>query len=146
MSIKVSSILARKGSEVHTIGPDVTIEQVARLLADARIGATIVVEGEDIVGVCSERDIVSAVARDGVAALTASVRTIMSAAVITCSSATGTDELMSIMTERRVRHLPVVDDGKLAGIVSIGDIVKSRLGELADERAQLAAYVSGATY
>ena len=100
--------------------------------------------GRAIEGIISERDVVRAAASGGSAALDRSVGSVMSTDVVTCATGDGVDRLMSLMTERRIRHLPVVDDnGHLAGIVSIGDVVKARLNELEDENRALADYISG---
>ena len=115
------------------------------MLSRRRIGALVVSgDGRAINGIISERDIVRQVASGGLAALTASVGSAMSTDVITCSAGDGVDRLMELMTDQRIRHLPVVDDaGHLAGIVSIGDVVKARLAELELENRALADYISG---
>lgn len=147
MASKVQRILVGKGTHVETVAPTTSTEQIARRLASLAIGAVVVVDGEDILGVCSERDIITALAAHGPEVLAREVRQVMSREVVTCVADTATDEVMGLMTERRVRHVPVIDaQGRLVGIVSIGDVVKSRLDELAEERAHLEAYVTGATY
>ena len=101
-------------------------------------------DGRKIEGIISERDIVRAAATSGPNALDGSVGSVMSTDVVTCSAGDGVDRLMSLMTERRIRHLPVVDErGHLAGIVSIGDVVKARLSELEQENHALAEYITG---
>ena len=114
-------------------------------LAERRIGALVVSgDGRAIEGIISERDIVRATAGGGTSALEGSVGSVMSTDVVTCSANDGVDRLMSLMTERRIRHLPVVNDnGHLSGIVSIGDVVKARLSELEEENHALAEYISG---
>lgn len=143
--MNVQSILGRKGSEVATIAQTATISEAVRCLGDRGIGALVVSgDGRAIEGIISERDIVRATASGGVGAFDASVGSVMSTDVVTCSAGDGVDQLMSLMTERRIRHLPVADDaGRLAGIISIGDVVKARLSALEHENQQLAQYISG---
>jgi CBS domain-containing protein len=141
--VNVQSILGRKGNDVATIAQTASLCDAVRVLGELRIGALVVSgDGRAIEGIVSERDIVRVAAAgtlDGV-----SVGAVMSTNVITCSAGDGVDRLMSLMTERRIRHLPVVDDhGHLAGIVSIGDVVKARLTELEHENRALADYISG---
>ena len=115
------------------------------MLGEHRVGALVVSgDGRAIEGIISERDIVRAAATGGAGALDASVGSIMSTDVVTCAAGDGVDQLMSLMTARRIRHLPVVDDhGQLTGIISIGDVVKARLTELEHENEQLTQYISG---
>ena len=143
--MNVQSIIGTKGIEVATIAQTANLGDVVRTLGEHRIGALVVSgDGRVIEGIISERDIVGAASRSGAAALEASVGSVMSTDVITCSLGDGVDRLMSLMTDRRIRHLPVVDDhGHLAGIVSIGDVVKARLTELEHENRALADYISG---
>ena len=143
--MNVQSIIGTKGIEVATIAQTANLGDVVRTLGEHRIGALVVSgDGRVIEGIISERDIVRAASRSGAAALEASVGSAMSTDVITCSLGDGVDRLMSLMTDRRIRHLPVVDDhGHLAGIVSIGDVVKARLTELEHENRALADYISG---
>jgi CBS domain-containing protein len=143
--MNVQSIIGTKGIEVATIAQTANLGDVVRTLGERRIGALVVSgDGRVIEGIISERDIVGAASRSGAAALEASVGSVMSTDVITCSLGDGVDRLMSLMTDRRIRHLPVVDDhGHLAGIVSIGDVVKARLTELEHENRALADYISG---
>ncbi len=145
MGTKVATIIEHKGREVVTIGPDLTLADAAELMAGRGIGA-IVVSGDDrtVEGVLSERDLVANLARAGSGTLELTVREAMTSDVATCTMATSTDELAALMTERRFRHVPVVDDeGLLVAIVSIGDVVRSRLDELSAETEQLQAYVAG---
>ena len=143
--MNVQSIIGTKGIEVATIAQTANLGDVVRTLGERRIGALVVSgDGRVIEGIISERDIVGAASRSGAAALEASVGSVMSTDVITCSLGDGVDRVMSLMTDRRIRHLPVVDDhGHLAGIVSIGDVVKARLTELEHENRALADYISG---
>ncbi len=143
--MNVQSILGAKGTDVATISPEASLHEAVRLLGTRRIGALVVSDdGRGIDGILSERDIVRASATGGAGALDAMVGSIMSSEVVTCACNDGVDQLMSLMTDRRIRHLPVADDqGHLAGIVSIGDVVKARLTQLEHENAALADYISG---
>jgi CBS domain-containing protein len=143
--VNVQSIVGSKGSTVATIEQVATLDDAIQRLAEHGIGALVVSgDGKAIEGIVSERDIVRAAARSGADSLGVTVGSVMSTNVITCALNDGVDRLMSLMTERRIRHLPVVDDhGRLIGIVSIGDVVKARLTELEDENAALNQYISG---
>ncbi len=143
--MNVQSIIGSKGTEVATIAQTATLHDAVRALGERRIGALVVSgDGRAIEGIVSERDIVRATARSGGEALDGRVGSIMSTDVVTCSVGDGVDRLMSLMTERRIRHLPVVDAaGHLAGIVSIGDVVKARLAELEQENQALSQYITG---
>ena len=143
--MNVQSILGSKGNAVETIAQTATLFDAARQLGDRKIGALVVSgDGRAIEGIVSERDIVRATSGGGAEALGHSVGSVMSTDVVTCSCGDGVDQLMSLMTDRRIRHLPVVDDhGHLAGIISIGDVVKARLTELEHENAALTQYISG---
>jgi CBS domain-containing protein len=147
MGVPVSAILERKGHAVVTVSAASTISEAARLMADERVGALVVTdERGGVEGILSERDVVQRVARHGAAALGEPVGSVMAQPVTTCSPTTGTTELATTMTEGRLRHLPVVEDGRLVGIVSIGDVVKSRLDELAIHTESLERYVTGTAY
>ncbi len=128
-----------------TIGPDRTLADAAELMAGRGIGAVVVSgDGRAVEGVLSERDLVARLAVEGARTLDLVVGEAMTSEVSTCTMATSTDELTVLMTERRFRHVPVVDDeGLLLAIVSIGDVVRSRLDELSAETQQLQAYVAG---
>jgi CBS domain-containing protein len=143
--MNVQSILGGKGVEVATIAQTATLTEAVGELGRRRIGALVVSgDGRAIEGIISERDIVRATAAGGADALGATVGSAMSNDVVTCCAGDGVDQLMSLMTERRIRHLPVVDDdGNLAGIVSIGDVVKARLTALEHENHALSRYISG---
>ena len=144
MSAPVSVILARKGVGCETIEPDATIGDLARRLSEFEIGALVVSDdGETVAGIITERDLVHALARAEAAALSERVETVMSRPVTTCTPTTSTDEVMAIMTERRVRHVPVVEGDRLVGIVSIGDVVKWRIDELQEDTDRLQDYVRG---
>ncbi len=140
----VAAILRSKGTRVATTRPDASLAEAARQLRAERIGALVVsIDGRQVDGIVSERDIVGAVATDGAAALDRPLREVMTAAVRTCTPDDALQDLMTVMTEHRVRHLPVIEGGVLAGIISIGDVVKRRLDELQRERDAMLDYVSG---
>ena len=143
--MNVQSIIGGKSPVVATITQTATLRQAIDQLTERRIGALVVSgDGRKIEGIISERDIVRAASTSGPTALDGSVGSVMSTDVVTCSAGDGVDRLMALMTERRIRHLPVVDDrGHLAGIVSIGDVVKARLSELEQENHALAEYITG---
>lgn len=140
--MRISEVLKRKGDDVATIRSDATVADLLDLLAARRIGA-VVVSDEDgrVDGIISERDLVMKLRVGTESFGTVHVRDFMSTDVATCTPEDDTETLARTMTERRVRHLPVLVDGRLAGIVSIGDIVKQRLDELQEERDQLVDYV-----
>lgn len=137
----VRDILRDKGAEVFTVAPDAPVSELVRELVARRIGAAVVADAGAVVGVVSERDILYAVAERGVDCLQALVRDLMTADVVTCTPDTSLDEVMASMTRRRIRHLPVLDGGALAGIVSIGDAVKGRLESVEREATQLREYI-----
>ncbi|PKQ09246.1 MAG: inosine-5-monophosphate dehydrogenase [Alphaproteobacteria bacterium HGW-Alphaproteobacteria-12] len=140
--MNVASILKAKGSDVSTIEPTVTLREVARLLSERRIGAVVVMQGRKVLGIVSERDIVKSVARIGETALGASARDVMTSRVVTCRLNDSVDELMDSMTTGRFRHLPVIEEGELVGIVSIGDVVKHRIAETVMETEALRLYIA----
>lgn len=143
--MRISQVLAGKSSpNVVTVRPDATVRELLALLARHNIGAVIVSEdGSSLDGIVSERDVVRRLNEDN-AVVDAPVSTIMTAEVRTASTDQNVVELLQMMTEHRFRHVPVVEGGKVTGIVSIGDIVKSRMSELEFERDQLDSYVHGA--
>lgn len=144
MAIRVSTIIGRKGSAVTTVSPTATVADAIGLLAQHGIGALVVSsDGRAVEGLVSERDIVRRLADGGASVLEARVSEVMTSEVITCTGDSTADELAALMTERRFRHVPVVEEGALVAIISIGDIVKSRMDELAFEAGQLQAYVGG---
>ena len=138
----VKAILSRKGNDVLTIDPNATLAAAIKLLADRRIGA-VVITGADrqVIGILSERDIVRAFAASGPAALDEQVGQVMTRKVMTCDDAETVSSLMERMTQGKFRHLPVVEHGRLAGIVSIGDVVKHRLEEMEKESSALREYI-----
>jgi len=141
----VSIILAAKGREVVTIEPGATLKSAVALLAERRIGAVPVLGADNrIVGILSERDIVRAVAEAGAAALEEPVSQSMTRKVSTCTESETIASLMERMTAGKFRHLPVVDQGRLVGIVSIGDVVKHRLQEMERDSAAMRDYIQTA--
>lgn len=139
---RVSDVLRGKGSEVSTISPDAPVSELLAMLAEHNIGAVVVVAGDAVVGIVSERDVVRGMYRESGGLLTSSVSDIMSSTVVTCGPDDEVASLEHTMTERRFRHVPVLSRDKLAGIVSIGDVVKFRISELEDERAHLHSYLA----
>jgi CBS domain-containing protein len=140
----ISEVLKSKGADVVTVSPTQTVRALVALLAERNVGAAVVSsDGTSIDGIVSERDVVRGLV-DGTELLDNPVSTIMTAEVRTASPTETVHDLMLLMTEHRVRHVPVVVDGRLRGIVSIGDLVKSRIGELEFQRDQLESYVSHA--
>jgi CBS domain-containing protein len=141
--MQVSVLLQRKGSEVVTVVPEMLVSAVAKKLAECRIGAVVVSgDGTSIDGVLSERDIVLAIADRGPSALREPASSIMTRSVFTCEPDTTVDQLMEMMTDKRVRHVPVLVSGSLAGIISIGDVVKDRISTLQSENDSLQSYIS----
>lgn len=139
----VAAILSGKGREVTTIARETSIGDAVRVLAEQRIGALVVAdEFRRILGIVSERDIVRALHRFGPEALASAVETIMTARVVTCAETDTINHVMERMTEGRFRHLPVVEDSRLAGIVSIGDVVKARIEQVEREAAEMRAYIA----
>ena len=142
--MNVETILRDKGDWVATIRPDATIAEAVDMLNRERIGALVVSDdGAEVAGVLSERDIVRALGRYGEDLLSRPVTEIMTPDVITCVPGDTVGELMSEMTNRRIRHLPVVAEGRLRGIVSIGDVVKNRLDEVEFEANSLRSFIAG---
>lgn len=140
--MNVSDLLRRKGAEVALIAPDATLADVASVLAVRHIGALVVSsDGTTIAGIISERDVVRHVAEHGEASLSTTVEAVMTTAVRTCERSDHLEDLMAVMTEHRIRHLPVETNGQLDGIVSIGDVVKYRVEALEAERRALTDYI-----
>ena len=143
--MNVESILARKGSQVASIVPGATLAEAVQMLREHGIGALVVsVDGRRVDGMLSERDVVRRLAIDGADALEMTAARAMSTPVVTCGLLDELPELMAIMTQRRVRHLPVVSHGRLIGLVSIGDVVKHRVEELETENRALFDYIAHA--
>jgi CBS domain-containing protein len=143
--MNVETILRSKGREVATIRPHETVGAAVNELVSRNIGALVVSEnGESVDGIISERDIVHALAARGTDLMSLKVGEVMTKPVVTCDPTDSVDRLMAEMTNRRIRHFPVVRDGRLCGIVSIGDVVKSRLDEVEYEARSLRSFIAGA--
>ncbi|HTI88201.1 MAG TPA: CBS domain-containing protein [Alphaproteobacteria bacterium] len=143
--MNVAALLRSKGNQVITIAPEASVAEVVRILADHRIGAVVVSrDGQRVDGILSERDIVNRLAKDHETLPTLRVRDIMTTRVSTCGLGDELADLMAVMTARRIRHIPVIEDGALCGIVSIGDVVKWRVEEIEREAEALRAYVAQA--
>lgn len=140
----VAAILNSKGPEVVTVRPDQTLESAAQRMTERRIGSALVMDGDEVAGILSERDIVRAVAQHGVAALGMPVGAAMTREVVFGAPGDTVDKVLALMTERRIRHLPVKDRGRLVGLVSIGDVVKKRIEDVEQEAEGLRAFVHGA--
>jgi CBS domain-containing protein len=141
--MRIADVIRRKGGEVATIGPEQTVEELLALLAEHKVGALVVsTDGSSVLGIVSERDVVRGLHRVGPSVLSAAVSEIMTVKVRTCAPEASVEDLMRVMTEHRFRHVPVLVEGGLAGIVSIGDVVKHRIDELQAERDQLTAYIT----
>jgi len=138
----VSVVLQEKGSEVVTTGPSTALADIVSMLDRQRIGAVVIVEDDEVRGVVAERDIISALAARGPAALGLDAEDVMQTEVFRCDPHTSVEYLMTVMTDRRVRHIPVEDGGALAGLVSIGDVVKTRLSNLEFETEALQSYIT----
>jgi CBS domain-containing protein len=139
----IADVLRGKGSGVLTVGPSDTVTDLIALISERNVGALPVVERGSLVGIVSERDVVRRLHETGPALLRLRVAEIMTTEVTTCTPGDSVVDLARVMTVRRVRHLPVVVDGRLCGIVSIGDLVKARIDMLEIEREQLASYIAG---
>jgi len=140
----VATILKEKGDAVVTAGEDSSLADISQLLSGHRIGAVVIVDGEARpIGIVSERDIVAALARDGGAALDKLAGEVMARSIVSCKLDDSIYELMNLMTRHRIRHLPIVIEDKLGGIVSIGDVVKSRIAEIELEAAEMKRYIAG---
>lgn len=138
----VAEILKSKGDAVYAIGPDGTLGEACGELDRLGVGALMVCQDDKVVGVLSERDVVRAIARDGQAALSQPVSAFMTAEVVFAAPAETVAILMGRMTDRRIRHLPVLRDGRLAGVISIGDVVKCQIAEATQEAESLRTYIA----
>ena len=139
--MRISEVLSSKPiKDVITVAPDATVRELVALLAQHNVGALVVCEGEELAGIVSERDVVRRLQEDETV-LERPVSSIMTSDVHTCDGEHPVNDLMQVMTERRIRHVPVMDGDELVGIISIGDVVKNRLSELEFERDQLDKYV-----
>jgi len=142
--MRISDVLRVKGTQVVTVTPDTTVRRLLSVLAEHRVGAVVVSrDSASVDGIVSERDIVRALAVRGASVMAEPVTAIYTADVHTVTPQTELEDVARMMTERRIRHAPVMVDGRLHGIVSIGDVVKSRIGELESERSALSDYITG---
>jgi len=138
----VKAILDSKGSDVATVAPNADVVSAIKLLAERRIGALVVVDSDRVVaGIISERDIIRVLAEYGTAALAQPVEQVMTSKVVTCTRGETVSSVMELMTAGKFRHLPVVEHGRLTGIISIGDVVKYRVQEIETESATLRDYI-----
>ena len=137
----VAEILKNKGGDVFSVAPDITLSDACAELDSRRVGALIVCDGDSVVGVISERDVVKAVAADGTASLARPVSAYMSRNVIFAEPGETVAILMERMTDRRIRHLPVLKDSRLSGVISIGDVVKCQIAEATQEAESLRTYI-----
>ncbi|AHH99993.1 CBS domain-containing protein [Kutzneria viridogrisea] len=140
--MRISDVLRGKGTEVATVPPWTTVTELVSELARHNVGAVVVLTPDGVAGIVSERDVVRKLAARGGELLSRPVSEIMTTAVVTCKPSDTVEELAALMTERRIRHVPVVVDGKLSGIVSIGDVVKNRISQLQDEQSRLQEYIT----
>ncbi len=140
--MRIADVLRGKGGAVVTINPDATVTELLAGLAEHNIGAMVVAGPDGVEGIVSERDVVRQLHSHGASVLSRPVETIMTSVVSTCSKEDTVDSLSLLMTENRVRHVPVLENGKLIGIVSIGDVVKTRMQELESEHEQLQSYIT----
>lgn len=141
--MRIADLLQRKGATVATVSPGTTVTELLAGLARHNVGAMVVVDAEGgIAGIVSERDVVRRLNDHGPAVLDGPVADIMTTMVASCTPDDPVDQLSVVMTQRRIRHVPVLDDGRLAGIVSIGDVVKIRMEQLEQSQEQLEAYIS----
>ena len=139
----IANILKVKGRTVSTARPDDTVQEIAARLAQRKIGAIVIVgDAGKVIGIISERDLIRVIAQHGAKALQMSVVDVMTKEVVCCTEQTSVDEIMELMTRGRFRHLPVVEDGQLVGIVSIGDVVKRKIEEAEQEALALKEYIA----
>ena len=138
----VRAILSGKGGDVKSIAPDATVADAVKLLALHRIGAVPVTDGTGVIGIFSERDVIYALAREGSTALDHKISDVMTTPALTVETDAPVMSALSMMSRRRIRHLPVVEDGKMVGFVSIGDLVKSRIDQIEAEAAALREYIA----
>lgn len=142
--MSIARLIEGRNQDIFQCSPSDTVHQAARLLAEKRIGALPVTEGGKVVGIFSERDLLYCIARDGAAVLPRSVAEVMTSPAITIESSTDAFEAMTLMTRRRIRHLPVVDGDKFLAFVSIGDLVKHRIEMVEAEAEQMREYIATA--
>ena len=141
--LQVKHLLAEKGQLIHAIGPDEPVLAAIQSMADRYIGALLVMRGEELVGIVSERDYARKIVLKGRSSSATPVRDIMTASVISVSPVDSVETCMRLCTDSRVRHLPVVENGKVVGVVSIGDLVKAVISEQGEQIEQLQRYIAG---
>jgi len=140
--VRIADVLKNKGAAVSTITPDMIVRELLASLVARNVGAMVVVSSAGLVGIVSERDVVRKLHEYGADLLDRPISDIMTTRVITCAPSDSVDSLSGLMTTNRVRHVPVIEDGQLVGIVSIGDMVKTRMEELQSQQEQLEAYIT----
>lgn len=140
--MRIAEVLRRKGARVYTVHPATSVADLLAVLAARNVGALVVMEGRAVCGIVSERDVVRRMSERGGALLDRPISEIMTTEVVGCTPEDSVDDAMRMMTEHHVRHLPVLVDGRLGGVVSIGDMVHTRIDELEQEREQLATYIA----
>lgn len=143
MTTTVQQVLEQKGAVTHAVTPDATVIEALAVMAERDIGAVLVLQGEQMVGIFTERDYARKVALKGLSSKDSRIRDLMTPNVCTITPSHTIDEVMSIMTQNRFRHLPVVDHGRICGIVTIGDVVKSVIAEHEATIQQLSSYIAG---
>ena len=139
----VRSVLDTKGHQVITVSPDAKLSAAVKILSERRIGAVLVMTNQRIDGILSERDVVRVLGERGASVLDEPVRSAMTTKVITCRESDTVAAIMEVMTTGKFRHLPVVENGRLVGLISIGDVVKERIGAAEEEAKELRAFVAG---
>lgn len=139
--MRIATVLRAKGSVVAMVTPDTSVAGLLAQMVGANVGAVVVVQDGAVVGMVWERDLVRLLHERGAALVNAQVADIMNVDVVTCGPADEVDDILRVMTDRRIRHLPVVVDGHLSGIISMGDLVKARIDELETNRAYLQSYI-----
>lgn len=140
--MNVGQILGTKNNDIISLEDSCTVLEVAKLLGERRIGAIPIMKKGKLCGIISERDVVRGLAIRGGDVLNDSVKTLMTKSVVTCTLSDTIQQIMSMMTERRIRHVPVVEDGEIKGMISIGDVVKERIQETEQEAEALKAYIA----
>jgi CBS domain-containing protein len=140
--MRIADVLRSKGAAVATVDPETTVSELLAGLAEHNVGAMVVMNADGVKGIVSERDVVRRLHEHGADLLKRRVSEIMTSVVVTCEPGDAVDSLSVVMTEHRVRHVPVIVNGQLAGIVSIGDVVKTRMEEMQAEQQQLQDYIT----
>jgi CBS domain-containing protein len=138
----VSAILSDKGTSVITLGPTATLDEICKTLSKHRIGAVLIVDGTDIAGIVSERDVVRLLASGGADALKAPATECMTRKIVTCTKSDTIPAVMEIMTSGRFRHVPIVENGVLEAVISIGDVVKYRIAQAEQEAEEIRSYIA----